>query len=88
MGDPAGFRICFQYLIYRFQLPDFRFGKNHFNYVRNLGKTYTAIKKCGHCDLVGGIQCYSFCTSSLRCFIGQTQAREFSHVWRLKIEVS
>src|SRR5271155_4915319 len=86
--DLARFRVCLQHFTYRLQFPDFRFSKNHSNYVRNLSEMDTAIEKRGDRDLVGGVQGNSFCTPSLRCFIGQAETGEFSHVRRLEIEVS
>jgi len=83
VGDPASFGVCCKHLTYRFQFPSFRFSKHHLNYGRNLDETDTTVKKWGHCHLVRGVQGYSFCTSRLRRFIGQTETREFSHVrWR------
>ncbi len=88
VSNPPRFCICFQHLTYRFQFPNFRFTENHLNYGRNLGEMDTAVQKRGYRDLVCGVECNSFRTSSLRCFIGQTQAREFSHIRWFEIEVS
>ena len=88
MRDLPGFCVCFQHFANRLQFPDFGFRKNHPNYVRNLSEMDTAIEKRRYGDLVGGVECNRFCTSSFRCFIGQLQARKFCHVRRLEIEVS
>ena len=87
-GISAGFGIGFKHLGNRLQLPRIRCGNRVFDDSGNLIESNTAFEKRRYRDLIGRVQCDRLGPACLRGFVGDTQTREFTHVWRGEVQMT
>src|ERR1700677_949675 len=55
---------------------------------RDAGKSYAAFEECPYRDFVCCIECDASGTTSLRCLIGQLEARKTGKIGLLKVQLS